>query len=98
MWERLLGGARMGSGGSSGEVPAEASAGGVLGLSDQRDMGDAKGKDLRCEGKGQGMSKRAGTWSLVSRTKGGAFNRKREAGQKMSRLSHADELNFQGQS
>lgn len=87
MW-RLLGGARIGSRGSSGEVPAEASVRGGLGLSDPRDMGDAKGKDMGCEGKGQGMPKRTGNWSLVSRTKDGAINRKREADKKMSRLSH----------
>lgn len=63
----------MGSKGSLGEVPAEASVREGLGLSGWRDVGDAKGKDMRCEGKEKGMSKRTGNWSLVSRMKGGAL-------------------------
>ena len=43
------------------------------------------------------MSKRTGNWSLVSRRKDGAIDRKRGPGQKTSRLSHPDELSFWGE-
>lgn len=58
--------------GSLGE-PTEASVREGLGFSGLRDVGDVKGKDMRCEGKDQGMSKRTGNWSLVSRTKDGTL-------------------------
>lgn len=54
-------------------MPTEASVREGLGLRGWRDMGDAKRKDMRCEGKEPGMSKRTGNWSLVSRTKDDAL-------------------------